>query len=282
MGIGRNLADRKGRGFRELSEETNTNNKSRKNRRYRQRKMSPGPRLFQTCNQVFASTGPGLIPSPQHIEMLRSVLGAIKPEDIGLKPEMPYFSTNNPRRTPKITYLHIYECEKFSMGIFCLPPSGVIPLHNHPGMTVFSKLLFGTMHIKSYDWVVDLPPDMPTVIKPSQTQTPEMQLAKVKVDADFKAPCDPSILYPTEGGNMHCFTAVTACAVLDVLGPPYSDPDGRHCTYYHNVPFSKFSGDGISIPEEERPAYEWLQEREKPENFQVVVKMYSGPKIVEN
>lgn len=62
-------------------------------------------------------------------------------------------------------------------------------------------------------------------------------LAKVKLDTVYAAPCRTSILYPAAGGNMHCFTAMTPCAMLDVLGPPYSDPDGRHCTYYNDFPY---------------------------------------------
>lgn len=67
-----------------------------------------------------------------------------------------------------------------------------------------------------------------------------MRLAKLSVDRVVTAPCGPSVLYPKSGGNLHCFTAVTPCAVLDILAPPYDEAAGRRCTYYHDYPYSSF------------------------------------------
>lgn len=41
-----------------------------------------------------------------------------------------------------MTYMHIHEEPAFSLGIFCLPKGNQIPLHNHPGMSVFSRYRF--------------------------------------------------------------------------------------------------------------------------------------------
>uniref|UniRef100_A0A2P2JRN8 cysteine dioxygenase n=1 Tax=Rhizophora mucronata TaxID=61149 RepID=A0A2P2JRN8_RHIMU len=272
----------------------NTTNSRGKKGRGRQRKktvaMSPVQRLYDTCKEVFAHSGTGVVPCSENIEKLKAVLDDIKPIDFGLSPEMPY------SRTQAIGYIRVRECEKFSIGIFRLPPSGVIPLHNHPGMTVFSKLLFGTMHIKSYDWVVDVPCTTSDLSNPSEVNQsggpqsqvrqlnvlqPEFRLARVKVDSDFIAPCDTSILYPADGGNMHRFTAKTACAVLDVLGPPYNAEEDRHCTYYYDFPYSKFSVDGVAVPEEQKESYAWLQERDEPKDLVVVRESYKGPKIMD-
>ncbi|RRT86081.1 hypothetical protein B296_00001430 [Ensete ventricosum] len=129
-------------------------------------------RLFETCKEVFAEGGDGIIPSPEDVNRLRSILDNVGASDVGLTRNMPYF-----RNTDR-----------------------------HPGL----------------------------------------RLAKVKTDAIFTAPCEASVLYPEDGGNMHCFTARTSCAVLDVLGPPYSDPEqGRDCAYFIDLPFDTVSGTSL-------------------------------------
>lgn len=262
-----------------------------------------------------------------------------------------------------ITYLHIHEDELMTIGIFQLPEGARIPLHNHPGMTVFSRLLFGSLHIRAYDWAEgsgssghgggddgvdgqlgrqphhlaghgcdhddeddfghgqgassqlqqqqDLkrqPHRQPrgqrgvghahTHKRPSpgpleedhhqqQHQQQHMEshdssdssstssaascsstlggarVARLVADRVLTAPTPTSVLFPADGGNIHSFTALSPCAVLDVLTPPYAPACGRDCTYYREVfPPQLMDGRGrpLLVPAEEVAAWvRWQQ-----------------------
>lgn len=67
-------------------------------------------------------------------------------------------------------------------------------------------------------------------------------LAASVVDNIIKAPCQPSVLFPRSGGNIHSFTSLTPCAILDVLSPPYSEDLGRPSTYFSDFPISSLPG----------------------------------------
>ncbi|XP_039130788.1 plant cysteine oxidase 2-like [Dioscorea cayenensis subsp. rotundata] len=193
-------------------------------------------------------------------------------EDVGLHSDQLFFmSKTTSNGTPRITYATVYQCNNFSMCLFFLPPRAVIPLHDHPGMTVFTKILFGSMHIKSYDW-----------IDPIHEST-HSGLAKVVMDSVFTAPSKSSILYPNAGGNIHCFTAITSCVFLDVLGPPFLD--GRDCSYYKEHPSSSSSSssspssaDGNEVNEDNHNC--WLEEIDVPKDLFRGVE-YLGPKIID-
>uniref|UniRef100_A0A7N0SWX7 cysteine dioxygenase n=1 Tax=Kalanchoe fedtschenkoi TaxID=63787 RepID=A0A7N0SWX7_KALFE len=226
-------------------------------------------RLYDSCRFVFK--GAGVVPPPCDVEKLCRILDGMRPEDVGLSKDLQFFKPSCAIKThPRVTKTTIYECKNFSLCIFFMPANAVIPLHNHPEMTVFSKLLLGTMHIKSFDWV-----DQNGSV--GSDPSSRRRLAKLEADELYTAPCDTSVLYPTTGGNMHQFTAVTPCAVLDVIGPPYSTDEGRDCTFYREFPCESPQND----MEKEGVAYAWLEEIDDPEESEMNEVEYMGPQITE-
>ncbi|WOK92640.1 plant cysteine oxidase 3 isoform X2 [Canna indica] len=240
--------------------------------------------LYELCKKTFSpSSSAAAPPSTAAIGKIASLMDTISPIEVGLKADNlednrghGFFSSsisNNSNRTARwtqpITYLDIYECNSFTICIFCLPTSSVIPLHDHPGMTVLSKILYGSMHVKSYDW-----------IEPA-CLTQNARLAKLHMDTVLTAPCPTTVLYPRSGGNLHCFTAVTSCAVLDVLAPPYSEEVGRCCTYYHDYPYSTFTSDIRYVANENEDEYAWLKAAEAPDNLYMHSGRYTGPAVQE-
>ncbi|KAL4459063.1 hypothetical protein ABPG75_013928 [Micractinium tetrahymenae] len=225
--------------------------------------------LLDIAHATFSQPSP---PTPQQIDALRRTLSSVPLEELGLgahasPPASPQVASTSSSRSsspsltdsahallgsllddeeaaaaagdrrprPPITYLLIYEDERISLGIFCLPARARIPLHNHPGMTVLSRVLYGEMHVCSYDWL-----DAAGGGGGEAERLPRE--AHTVLDRTLSATDPPAVLFPRAGGNIHQFTALTDCAVLDLMSPPYSTEDGRDCTYYSVLPASKPGG----------------------------------------
>lgn len=116
----------------------------------------------------------------------------------------------------EIVYVHIADSPAVSMAVFVLPPGGCIPLHDHPNMYVFSKVLFGELSVESYDVLeTEHKAGMVGLRCADETET----AGAVRVLTPLK-------------GNVHCFRADGWTAVFDVVLPPYCAESGRDCTYW--------------------------------------------------
>jgi PCO_ADO len=154
-----------------------------------------------------------------------------------------------------VRYLHVGEIPgKYSIGIFVFPPHACIPLHDHPGMCVLSRVLYGDLHRTSMDLVPNSTSrsSWRSLLFPLSSPSKKCyQVTNVR-DDHLQAP-DITMLFPREG-NVHEFVAGPhGAAVLDVLVPPYCGTDQRDCTFY--------------ITKEEQGGLSWIYPTEQPEDF---------------
>ncbi|KMZ66597.1 Cysteamine dioxygenase [Zostera marina] len=217
--------------------------------------------LYDRCNLVFSGYQ-GITPTIEEIQWLQDILAKTESIDVGIDGSGDDDGLVKPlirgSKLERITYVHIHECDRFSMGVFCFPAGAQLPLHDHPEMVVLSRVLYGSVLTRAYDWV--MPPD---------PRYKNCGLARIVIDdqvLDSASP--PSVLFPTSGGNLHTFTALTPCAILDVLSPPYSEEKGRPSTYYTEISIPCFEGFAV------------LKETSVPDDLFVDGALYLGPELV--
>ncbi|CAH0514840.1 unnamed protein product [Peronospora belbahrii] len=164
------------------------------------------------------------------------------------------------KRSKHVHYKHIYEDKTVSIGIFILPPGVSIPLHDHPRMSVISRVLYGSIHVKTYDFV-----------KGDTVSNDKKRLARLRMDKIATAPYTLELL--PDCGNLHELVGGDdiGCAFLDIITPPYDAQDGRDCSYFRV----------ISSIDDEQNADETMFELESYElqDFDVILEAYDGPHL---
>ncbi|KAF0683794.1 Aste57867_24178 [Aphanomyces stellatus] len=132
-----------------------------------------------------------------------------------------------------VFYVSLYHGETMMMGIFFMPPNAVIPLHDHPYMSVVSRVLYGSVRLKAYSLV-----DAHGAV---DDQGHPLLLAQQSRDKVLHAPCTME-LSPSHH-NVHELVADAdiGCAVFDVMIPPYDD-DHRHGNDYRVADVSRSDG----------------------------------------
>lgn len=218
-------------------------------------------RVYDIIKRIGENQRRGDVTTLGTLERLREAVNDVGLDELGLVDRKNSKCDNSTR---DIEYMHLYEDEHVSMGIFCLPKNSRIPLHNHPGMSVVSRVLYGDLHVSSFDW------------NTSNNSTTTVH-GNVRGDTIAKPVYDGVIhggvgldmhathmLLPNSHGNLHQFTALSDCAVLDVLCPPYSSENGRDCTYYR---VEKVLPDGCA---------ELCEFNPHGSNFRIVTVEYTG------
>ena len=134
-----------------------------------------------------------------------------------------------------VTYVHVFEDESFSAGVFIVRDGYRLPLHDHPNMHGIIKVIHGTALIKQFSEVSgEIPESIKKRVKP--WQIPTLKCVDTGTETVVNTSSKPCVLTPSKS-NLHEITATNGVlAFFDILFPPYDHRTGaRVCKYYRSI-----------------------------------------------
>eukprot|EP00048_Salpingoeca_helianthica_P024975 m.36812 g.36812 ORF g.36812 m.36812 type:complete len:287 (+) comp9720_c0_seq1:367-1227(+) len=202
----------------------------------------PRPKIVQAPLCIARDHWGEIVSSPgsPYAEQLKAALKRIKCSDLGLVEPI------NMRDWTTARYVNLYHDDNIDIGVFLLPKGQKIPLHNHPAMTVFTRVLSGTIDVRSLDWADLVAPAAPAfesssaaaaAVNPSSfEQVPDhagLFHARVTHHRRYSAESSIIEIHPRRC-NLHEIRALENSAFIDIAMPSYSDE--RACTYFAEEP----------------------------------------------
>ncbi|KAI9986346.1 hypothetical protein PInf_025286 [Phytophthora infestans] len=181
-----------------------------------------------------------------------ALCNALRADHFGIHVPTPQIA----RTMNDVHYWKLWESDLIDIGIFFMPPNSTIPLHNHPGMSVVTRVLYGAATVTSYDIVSDtevqrLEAGDEIVYEDatfsSDAVNPEkgsVSWARVSRQGQFGQ--DTTTWLDPRRFNLHNIQASSeiGCAMLDIMVPPY-DNANRDCHHFQILEEKKLQNERI-------------------------------------
>jgi plant cysteine oxidase len=179
-------------------------------------------RILELAKQTRPHQDPSAIPK------IQALMDQLRPEDFQLKELMAELDRNRDWSTKSL-----FSEGDLHAGLFMVPKGHKIPLHDHPEMTVFFRVLWGRLKMRVYDW---------------ERRYPFEGLAHLRFDETLDGSNETLLVRPLDC-NVHSIEALEDCAFVDLFAPPYNKEEGRICRNYREVGFLDREGERLMLLE---------------------------------
>lgn len=202
----------------------------------------------------------------KNFDNLWSLINKITAEDVKLDKQILDFVKV---QSAPMCVIGVFENKDITIAIFILKNGVTMPMHDHPGMHGFLKVISGTVEINSYTL---------------KTSGDHIVNINEEIEAFRHQPVtlhknSPACVLTPWDKNLHEISCIEGpAAFLDILSPPYDVDDSgrgpRPCTFFRTVGSKPCSDSGNVIEEVQLIAIE------NPPGFYSHNLKYTGPPLM--